>query len=1161
MVIDQEGKGVPGVLVSAIGRSWDTPESSAQATTDSAGRFLLSGAWKLGSLELTYLGLFVRAPDGRCGWVATIWRQQPDSADVTITLSDVGDVSGQLVDQEQKPIAGAAVTIDTLDRSQDKPGRYDAIRLTPATAKLYEARSAEDGRFVLHGIPKGARVQAVVGSSALGSPMVSWNSAQPVTILLDRRLGSIQGRLKHPGADPLTGSVKIGLRRELPGRAAGKEPFQIQLSKTVAANRDGTFLISGLPPGRYELTPEFGPDVPYSAKPVQPQELAPGATISALEIPLQRIPIITGRVVDETTGQGIAGVSLRAYRIQRGNSLMFGNQATTDGSGNYRVAVEPGTVIIQPDAPPRTHMGLARESCPRFEVKADRSWPDLKLLRAVAIDGVVVDSAGKSVPGAEIHLVVPEVGGFFGETPPVLSQPDGSFRLEHLDPDDRVPVRARTRDAASDGAIVIQTKEQKDKGKLIVTINPKFAFRVKGRVVDQRGKPIANLAATLSWSRRLVSEKVMKGMGYGSVLDSLKTDQDGRFLSQALWPGDTYKVSFESKIFAKAETPETVGTAGQVHDFGTISLIETSAHIAGRVVGSDGKPIADARVFNQGDGPNPVATRTAPDGSFRLEDLYSGARYAYARRDGYRFARLADALRIARRKFVFVRKDGYRFTGVAVEGDADDLSVRLLRRDEPPDAWQPRASDRFEDQKAFARRTLVRLWEKSGQNGANGNAWTYIRLMATVDPELALKWSADHGNRFDGDVRRETARALAETDAPAALKILVDEGGNTSQLVLQELAERFQAIDQGKAKLFAEQAAIQARTLAEPDHTRYLAQAGAVLSRAGKPGAGRKLIDEAAEAAVKMDTTGMQGYTRGIVAKALAPLDLKRALALLEPMKERNDKDRYTGFIVEAIAGSNPERALEFVNSTDSNTSLPQTLKTEIAYAIAPDKPDQAMRIVEGMTEGLGAVKHQAEAIGWLAVAIAPRDKSRAFALLDRALALPIDKPREFASYTYFGGALASSAGIALNARRIGYPDMNGALMWVMAARPDGRNSFNDPAMDTLSATIATPLVALLDPAAAETILGQIEARSGLSPADLARIAGENWLTAWALVDLKHAEGLVEAELSSEKTNQAANSGQSGILRMIETLLTPPSKREEYLREKIGASWRPGFSS
>ncbi len=1159
LVVDREGKGVPGALVCAIGRSWAQPESSAQATTDSAGRFLLPGAWKLGSQELSYVGLFARAPDGRCGWVATIWRNHPTSADVTITLSDVGDVSGQLVDQEGKPIAGTEVAVDSLDRFPGKPGQYDVIRLPAATAKLYAARSGDDGRFVLRGIPRGAQLQAVLANPAFGTPIVSWDTTKPVTITLDRRLGSIQGRLMPPGGHLLTGTIKIGVGREPARRPANLGPFQIHLSRTVTADKDGAFRVSVLPPGRYVLTPKFGPDAPYSAKPVQPQELAPGATISALQIPLERIPTITGRVIDESTGQGIAGVSLRAYKVQRSNSLMYGNLATTDSSGNYRLAVEPGMVMIQPDNPPRTHMGMATELCPRFEVKADRSWPDLKLARAVAIDGVAVDSSGKSVSGAEVHVVVPDVHVFIGTAMPVISQPDGSFRLEQLDPDDRVPVRARTRDAATDGAIVIRTKEQKEKGRLTITLDPKFAFRVKGRAVDQRGKPIANVAATLWWSRQLVSEKVMKGMGYGSALDSLKTDQDGRFVSQALWPGDRYKVSFESKVFAKAETPETTGTAGQVHDFGTISLIETSAHIAGRVVGSDGKPIADARVFNRGDGLKPATTQTAPDGSFRLENLYSGARFAYARRDGYRFARLADALRIAQRKFVFVRKDGYRFTGMAVEGDSDDLMVRLLRHDEPPDAWKPRASAAFEEQKAFAKRTLVRIWEKYGQKAGNNSAWWLIGQMATVDPDLALKWSTEHGNRFDGDVRLATARVLAETDAQAALKLLVQEGGNTSQIVLQELAERSLATDQGKARLFAEATAAQGRKLDEPGRTRALAQAGAVLNRAGKPEVGSKLIDEAAEAAAKMGTTDQPGYTRGLAAKALASFDLERALALLEPIKERRDKDRYTGFIIAAIAGSNPERALALVDSLDPNTSLPQTLKTEIAYAIAPARPDQAIRIVEGMTEGHGAQKHQAEAFGWLAVAIAPKDRARACALIERALALPIDKPQEFGSYTNFGGALAAAAGIALNARRIGYPDMNGALMWVMAARPDGRSGFSDPAMQTLSATIATPLVALLDPAAAETILGQIEARSGLSPAELAGIAGENWLTVWALVDLKHAEGLVEAELNAPETPKAANLGQSGLLRMIEALLTLPSRREEYFREKIGAAWRPSI--
>ena len=80
-----------------------------------------------------------------------------------------------------------------------------------------------------------------------------------------------------------------------------------------------------------------------------------------------------------------------AYKLQN-NSLQYGRRAKTDSSGNYRIAVEPGTVMIEPDSPPKTHMGMARENCPQLEVKADRTWPDLKLAPAVTIEGVVVDA-------------------------------------------------------------------------------------------------------------------------------------------------------------------------------------------------------------------------------------------------------------------------------------------------------------------------------------------------------------------------------------------------------------------------------------------------------------------------------------------------------------------------------------------------------------------------------------------------------------------------------------------------------------------------------------------------------------------------------------------------------------------------------------------------
>ena len=60
--------------------------------------------------------------------------------------------------------------------------------------------------------------------------------------------------------------------------------------------------------------------------------------------------------------------------------------------------------------------------------------------------------------------------------------------------------------------------------------------------------------------------------------------------------------------------------------------------------------------------------------------------------------------------------------------------------------------------------------------------------------------------------------------------------------------------------------------------------------------------------------------------------------------------------------------------------------------------------------KSFAADKMQAEAFAWLAVAVAPRDRPRAVALIDRALALPVDRPRLYESWINSGGATASAA-------------------------------------------------------------------------------------------------------------------------------------------------------
>ena len=67
--------------------------------------------------------------------------------------------------------------------------------------------------------------------------------------------------------------------------------------------------------------------------------------------------------------------------------------------GGTRCTSPPGKVSIQPSSTPKSHLEVDTQHCPQLDVSVDREWPDFKLARAVAIDGIVVDAAGKPVQG------------------------------------------------------------------------------------------------------------------------------------------------------------------------------------------------------------------------------------------------------------------------------------------------------------------------------------------------------------------------------------------------------------------------------------------------------------------------------------------------------------------------------------------------------------------------------------------------------------------------------------------------------------------------------------------------------------------------------------------------------------------------------------------
>ncbi len=1111
-VVDQAGKGVADVQVWATdGFSW-TPKTVARTTTDAEGRFVVPDGQKRalqGRAE--GFGLFVRSPDGRVGWLRSAWRNGPDGRSVEVDLSPVGDARGMLIDQSGRPIAGVEVAPLMMSRTN-----VDGIWLSPEPRALLRTKTAADGSFVLNGIPKGAQIAASIASPVHGTPTVWWDTGQEVTIALDSRLGRIRGRLKPPDGLSVPRELSVGLNNARRPEVSAPAPFELSSHKSAEVDKDGTFQFDALPPGPYAINAYFDKDGMIAIKTQAEVEVRPGA-VAEVEIPLQRVPMITGRVIDARTGKGIAGVKL-ASLLQNPptNPNLFVAEATTDADGRYKIAARPGTIMIQLAEMPKTHLGTD-DGYPRLDVKADFAWPDFKLSPATELDGLVVNEAGQPVAAAEVFILAPERGRV-RRPDSIQTKPDGTFHFDQLDADDKLSLWARAGDATSEGEVVVRPKDLK--GKVTVAIAPKYAVRIRALVTDDGGKRISGAKVTLWWTRMYPKGARSYGSGAGTVLTTETTGADGWFVLRSLWAGPTYEVIVEARGHNKAETAKLSTKSGEICDAGKLVLVRTAGTLAGRVVDSGGLPIAGAEVFNRGDGPEAVASSTDAQGRFRLDGLLPGIKY------------------------VFARKRGHRFTGVKVGADDLAMTITLKETDEPSPAWKPGDGPAHEEQRAFARRLLIRLWDKYVKNANDNSAFFFVKEMAKIDRDLARQWSAEKGHRHDDPVRFAEAGELADTDTMSALALLNQKPDKESQSELQTLADRFAVSDPKKALVFATEAAVQARGLNQPDRTIALARSGAVLVKLGRADSGRKLIDEAARDAAQLPTLNWSGNCRAQTARIVANFDADRALAIIEPFKVQDNNwwHSLAADIAVAIARTHTPRASALLDTVGGPGFDHERAITAIAYQIGRDRPDEAIAIIEGMKRPhFPATIFQAEAFGWLAVALAPRDKGRACALIDRALAMMIDQQNPYRQSASSGGEMAGAAHVAACARRIGYPDMESVIMRVLATHPprgNGRGASGDAASFVRSVAISAVPLAVLDPAAARTVLEQLEARVPLDPASHWHTSAP-WLVAWGLVDLQRAQAVFDAVLRSQDENKSPDLWNSGFFELVELLVAP----------------------
>jgi hypothetical protein len=256
-----------------------------------------------------------------------------------------------------------------------------------------------------------------------------------------------------------------------------------------------------------------------------------------------------------------------------------------------------------------------------------------------------------------------------------------------------------------------------------------------------------------------------------------------------------------------------------------------------------------------------------------------------------------------------------------------------------------------------------------------------------------------------------------------------------------------------------------------------------------------------------------------------------------------------------AIAERDTARAVAIADSIGGHTFDHERAKIEIACKIGADRPDEAIKIIESMRTPI-TNDWKTEALGWLAVSVAKRDRARAYSMIDNSLKMTIDAPELFRGSAISGGAMGAAVRVASCAKAIGYPDMGSVIARVMAARPV--QSLNDP-REGFGAQVAAAIpLALLDPHAARNVVTWTEARGGYKPGRQS-LERETWLIAWSLVDLAKADTLFEAELATLDEAKEVNLWSTGIFKMTRILATPPARRADAMNDvNLAGSWRPG---
>jgi RNA polymerase sigma factor (sigma-70 family) len=635
-VVDAGGRPVAGATV--LVREWATQRAMglsaneneklfrggeisdvlARGTTDAAGRFRFEEIPAPAFPHAPAAGrtffpwdLLALAPGHGAAWSQLTLPNQRNV--VTLTLPSEGILRGRLVEPGGAPVAGARIKVSGIDRlGHLDPGGLGTdgrLNLLWSSVPLV-ATSDAGGKFTLRGPPRAIVASLIITDSRHerkvihaattkeSQPQVTHTTyfhGQPTTEHIPVLTEEFTVTLK-PTDHRLAGRVVFAAT----GKPAPGAQVSVRQRHVAKTDAEGRFLVENLAAGEIELhiiarETDAGPlDMRFSL-PDEPKSLEREFVLSAGLV-------VTGRVVDEQTGDGVGGAEL-IYRpqVEPGQlPTIFAFLSKSQSDGGFRMVVPAGRGSLEIWKLPSTYplslprpIGGAVE--PRFQRmiagKAGETIPGLTfpLTRGLGITLTVRDLQGQPVAGAEVvRYSLDRPNETVGRTDAA-----GRYELAGIDRkrgatmDVTHPIRslgARVDLRPDDDAI-------KPGGILQVTLQPTGSLR--GRVLDEEGKPVRGPVVTLGTDVRYPDR-------IGPMIETVsEVQQDGSFSFDRLIAGAVYFVEITADGHASIFSERVRAKPGEVQRLKEIRLPVTDQELRGIVVDPRGRWVEGATVSYQ----------------------------------------------------------------------------------------------------------------------------------------------------------------------------------------------------------------------------------------------------------------------------------------------------------------------------------------------------------------------------------------------------------------------------------------------------------------------------------------------------------------------------------------------------------------------------------